>query len=442
METQRITPETTEEKLIWYTMIGTYGFYLLGALYLVVPVMAWTLFALSLWRWLKPKSDEKYESIPNVPITVIIWFAGMAFMLLALLVGHSLNGLGLGATIKSSIGWAKGWALLAVFPFIGCLRVRPELLYRAACIICLHTLVLLPVFVGAYLVGLPQNLWVSPLQLLGGPGPEFFMLNLYELEPDTGAPRWRFFTPWAPAAGFVANIYFLFALKEKNVKWRTIGMVGSIIIVLMSKSRLGLISIGSVWMVTWFLTNLSRPFVVYIIGMGTFVLGLLAMPLISLVERFVDAFTQARVDSSRVRAALARIAVDRWAREAPIWGHGVVERGPHLVEYMPIGSHHTWYGLLFVKGIVGFASLAIPMLCSFAALWRNATIAGRVGDAAQTGLSIILVLFLYTFGENLEILPYLIWPGLVFIGLGVAMQTEQKTLAQLENTEKTTPAAP
>ncbi len=425
MEAKRITPETTEEKLIWYTMVGTYGFYLVGALYLVVPVMAWTLFALGLWRWLKPKSGAEFQSIPNVPTTVIIWFAGMAMMLMALLFGHSLNGLGLSATIKSSIGWAKGWALLAIFPFIGCLHVRPELLYRAACIVCLHTLLLLPLFIGAYLVGLPQNLWVSPFKLLGGPGPEFFMLNLYELEPGTGAPRWRFFTPWAPAAGFVANIYFLFALKEKNIKWRTIGMVGSIIIVLMSKSRLGLISIGSVWLVTWFLTNLGRPFVIYIIGMGTFFLGLLAMPLLSFAQMFVDAFTQARVDSSRVRAALARIAVDRWAREAPIWGHGVVERGPHLVEYMPIGSHHTWYGLLFVKGIVGFFSLAIPMLCSFAALWRNALLKGRVGDAAQTGLSIVLVLFLYTFGENLEILPYLIWPGLVFIGLGVAMKPEQ-----------------
>ena len=44
-----------------------------------------------------------------------------------------------------------------------------------------------------------------------------------------------------------------------------------------------------------------------------------------------------------------------------IWGHGTVERGPHIVEYMPIGSHHTWNGLLFVKGMVGYAGLAVPM---------------------------------------------------------------------------------
>jgi len=426
VETKRITPETPEEKLIWYTMIGTYGFYLIGALYHVVPVMAWSLCIYGLWNWLKKRKEVSVESVPNLPASVTVWFFGMAVMLLALWIGHANHGLGVGAIIKSSVGWAKGWALLAVFPFIGCLSIRPEIIYRAACIVCGHTLLLLPVFVGAYVVGLPQNLWISPLKMLGGPGPEFFAFNLYELEPGTGAPRWRFFTPWAPAAGFVANIYFLFALQEKDIRWRTIGMVGSIMIVLMSKSRLGLISLGSVWAVTWFMVNFGRPFVLYCIGLGTFFLGLIIVPLHAFIENIITAFTEARADSSRVRSALGRIAIDRWSREAPIWGHGVVERGPHMVEYMPIGSHHTWFGLLFVKGIVGFFALAIPMLISFFALWRNAFRLDSAGGAARTGLSMMLVLFLYTFGENLEILPYLTWPGLVFIGLGVSMSYREE----------------
>lgn len=427
METRRLTPETAEEKIIWYTMIGTYGFYFLGALYLVAPVMAWVLLLYALYRWLGPSKNNSVRNLPNLPVSIMIWFVGMTLMLLALWIGHANFNLGAGNTIKSSIGWAKGWALLAIFPFIGCLSIRPELIYRAACIVCLHTLILLPVFVGAYVLSLPQNLWVSPLKALGGPGPEFFTLNLYELEPGTGAPRWRFFTPWAPAAGFVANIYFLLALQEKNVRWRIIGITGSIIIVFMSKSRLGIISLASVWAVTWFLTSFGRPVVIYLMGVATFVFGLLAMPLLAFAERMIDAFTQARADSSRVRSALGRIAIDRWSREAPVWGHGVVERGPHMVEYMPIGSHHTWFGLLFVKGIVGLFALALPMLISFLALWQNSFAKTEAGAAARTGLSVILLLFFYTFGENLEILPYLIWPGLIFIGMGVALPAADKT---------------
>ena len=112
--------------------------------------------------------------------------------------------------------------------------------------------------------------------------------------------------------------------------------------------------------------------------------------------------------------AAGRIALQRWQSEAPIWGHGEVERGPHMVEYMPIGSHHNWYGLLFVKGIVGLGALLVPMLVGLLEL----SIKSSRNKEARIGLGMLLLLFLYTFGENLEVLAYLIWPGLLFIGMG------------------------
>lgn len=36
-----------------------------------------------------------------------------------------------------------------------------------------------------------------------------------------------------------------------------------------------------------------------------------------------------------------------------IWGYGIVECGLYVVEYMLIGSYYIWYGLFFVKGVVG-----------------------------------------------------------------------------------------
>jgi hypothetical protein len=110
---------------------------------------------------------------------------------------------------------------------------------------------------------------------------------------------------------------------------------------------------------------------------------------------------------------LGRIALDRWETEAPWFGHGIVERGSHLVEYMPIGSHHTWYGLLYVKGIVGFAALAVPMLASFLEMLAKA----QASRTARAALGMVIILFFYTFGENLEILVYLFWPGLLLIGI-------------------------
>ena len=134
-------------------------------------------------------------------------------------------------------------------------------------------------------------------------------------------------------------------------------------------------------------------------------------------------FRGARADSSRVREALGRIAVERWSNEAPWFGHGVVENGPHMVEYMPIGSHHSWYGLLFVKGLAGVMALAVPLTASAAVLAAK----GISGQLARTAFGLVLVLVLYSFGENLEILSYLYWPALVVIGLALKNRSASET---------------
>lgn len=335
-------------------------------------------------------------------------------MEVALLAGHVNWDLGTGQTIKSSIGWAKGWALLALFIVAGAvLDVRPCILARAICKLGLQTLILAPVMVAAWVVGLPEALFVSPLSIVGGPGPEFFTLQLYSIDPSNGAPRWQFFTPWSPAAGFIASLHLLIALQESDRRWQIIGIAAAVLICLMTKSRLALVVLLVVPLATAVLGRLTRPTVLFVGAAGSVGLGLMATFLLVAAEDVVERFRSARADSTRVRETLARIARYRWETEAPVWGHGVVERGPHLVEYMPIGSHHSWYGLLFVKGMVGFAALAVPMAWSFVELLIKA----QRGGIARTGLGLLLIFFLYTFGENLEILSYLLWPGLFVMGM-------------------------
>ncbi|WP_372878968.1 O-antigen ligase family protein [Spongiibacter marinus] len=346
-------------------------------------------------------------------------------MEVALIFGHFDFYLGIPATIKSTIGWAKGWALLAVFILIGAtLPIRPELIYRACCVICLHTLLLIPLFVIAAYTPIPGTIYISPLKAIGGPGPEFFEFQLYGINPESLGPRWRFFTPWAPAAGLLANFYLVFALKEKNIRWRWIGIVGSIVMVLMCQSRAGLVAMLFVSPAVFFISRLNSPALWLTGGVGLAGMAVIATQLMAFAESSIEEFKAARAGSSRVRAALARIALQRWRDEAPIWGHGVVERGPHLVEYMPIGSHHSWYGLLFVKGIVGFFALAIPMLVTFVLLIGKA----QRCATSQAALCCILILFMFSFGENLEILAYLFWPALVLIGIAFRSDTIAKTV--------------
>lgn len=409
----KIQPQNFPERVVWYSMTWTYFSYLLGATYIVGSVIGWILFFYLLLKWwLQDEYTPSQERIV-IPWITWVWIIGMLMMEVALIIGHLDFNLPMSQIIKSSIGWAKGWALIALYPLAGCLNIRPELIYRAVCVIGLHTLFLSPLLIAAPLLNLPETLYVSPLKAVGaGLGPTFFDVSLYAVDFD-GQIRQRLFTPWGPALGFVANIYFTLALREENKKWRWYGIIGSVYMSQICKSRLAQVAIISTPIFIFVLSRLIRPYMLMLMGGASVGVGILATTILNAIAAFWKKFKAARADSSRVRKVLKDIAFYRAEKEAPIWGHGILEMGPHVAEFMPIGSHHTWAGLAFVKGAVGFYSLAIPMILSFLFLLVKA----QRHKIAGTGMAILFILFLYTFGENLEILAYLYWPGLVVMGI-------------------------
>lgn len=406
--------QAAAERLIAVTIGATWALWLVGGLYIVGPALGWVLAAMAAWKlFAAPALPQHRRAVPLGGLVSAL-LLGMLAMELILLVGHATSGFSAGQTIKSSVGWAKGWALIAVFPFSAAvLNVRPEVVYRAVCRLGQQTLILLPLFLAAPFIGLPELLWVSPLQIIGGSGPEYFSTILYTIEPGVGTPRWQFFAPWSPAAGMVAVVHAICAAEEKDMKWKLTGLVAAIAIALLSQSRLALVALAVIWPLSFGVSRLGTAWLWWAVAPSVLAFGLFAPTLIELAGQAASDFSSARADSSRVRAALGRIAMTRWQSEAPWFGHGIVERGPHMVEFMPIGSHHSWYGLLFVKGLTGLLALAIPLLVAALVTARLAI----KDPKGRVGFAMVLVTFLYSFGENLEMLAYLYWPALVLIGV-------------------------
>jgi hypothetical protein len=133
------------------------------------------------------------------------------------------------------------------------------------------------------------------------------------------------------------------------------------------------------------------------------------------VEQTIAQIKDSRADSTRVRAALNDMASYRWNTEAVWFGHGIVERGSHYVEFMPIGSHHNWYGLLFVKGLVGFLGFAIPFGITGIVLFYKC----QTNRIAQLGLGLFLILGFFSMSENIEALAYMTWPAWLLIGISL-----------------------
>ena len=402
---------TLEERITFYALCLTWVWYLLGALYILAPALGWSLILVLLWRWLTCPPDD--PSCPRaIPPLVWVWIAFMLVMQVALVIGHMNFDLGVPKLIKSSIGWLKGWALFAVFPIIGaCMFIRPAVLYRAAGWVALQTLVLVPLFLVAPLIGLPDTLYISPLKVVGGPGPEFFEVQLYGSNPSGGV-RWRFFTPWAPAAAVAYGMLLLLLLRDRSMAIKVAGILAVLAVAVMCKSRLGFVAIPITILMAYGLASLHRPATLFACAGLALFLGFFGDALLDVLIAQKERMDQMRADSSYVRRVLAQIALHRWAEEAPIWGHGIVELGPHLVEFMPIGSHHSWYGLLFVKGIIGFVALLLPLLITLVELILRA----QPNRDARTALGFMLLFSFFTFTENVEILAYLMWPAFILLG--------------------------
>lgn len=415
MATSILNNSTLEEKLVWYGLVLTYPCYLIGCLYVLGSVIGWLLFSLVILR----AYVEGENPFKHVPPAIWLWVLGMFLMLVALLIAHADRQFGLGQTIKSSVGWAKGWALLALFPLLGAIMpVRKEIIIRGICIVAGCAIPFSILGLAVYIVGIRGDLYISPLVAVGGPL-EAFKVGLFGLNPETGMARWSFIGPWAPAAGLLSCFYLVICLQEKNLRWCLIGVTGALFMSLLCQSRAG-------WAIFIMLIPCAiglrlalHPIVLLAMGILIPSVFLLGQPIF---EWAFDSYTQvkeSRPDSTRVRDALARIALQRWESEAPIWGHGIVERGPKIVERMPIGTHHTWYGLLFVKGAAGLLALAIPLIFTtfFLFLYQFKS------SVARTGFLLVLVIVCYSFFENLEILAYLYWPILLWIGISLSQRS-------------------
>lgn len=419
-----VHPDNPAEWLVYRCLILTWPFYLVGGLYVVGPALGWVLGGLAcVVLYLGPLVRRDLRASDYVHPVIWAWCIGMAAMLIILWVGHLNWQFTPAKIVRSTIGWAKGWALLALFPLAGAvLPIRRAVLIRGQCVVGAGVLCLLPLLLVAPMLGLPERLYTSPLKFLGGPGSEYFAVFLYSIDPSSMSPRWQFFAPWSPFAALLGVTMVLFALEEHASRWRAVGVAAGIAMVLFSKSRMGLVGLVICPLAPSILHRLSvaRSWQVLagVVLVSTIASGWIERHIWALVQ----AFKEARADSTRVRATLQRIATERWQEEAVWFGHGRVAPGGHIVEYMPIGSHHTWYGLLFVKGVLGVVALLVPLL------WQTG-LAVRDSMSSRRGilpLGLILVFLLMSFGENIEIEVYLFWPSLLIFGIHVREVTTGK----------------
>lgn len=419
---QALAPQNFEEKLVWYGVIGTYAMYFTGTLYLGIPVIAWAFFLYTLKKIFLPEVSSSTKPKVIIPLGVWIWIVSAIVIGIALIVGYYELGFGLTNIIKAIVNsYTRKWIFLLIFPLAGCLSIRPEIIYRSVNILACQSLALIPVVLVLRAAGVETPLYENTLLAkIGGLGDVFYSVVLYGAQ---GEERFVMFAPWPPALALVANVNFWLSFSDSNKPLKWIGMVTSALLAWFSVSRLGIILIVTLPIVRFLAINILKPRTQIIIAISAMFSGVFSFQIRNLLSDLSNEFTSQRASSSRVRDLLYRMTIYR-IPDHPIWGHAFLKpEGPNLVAGMPIGSHHTWFGILYAHGIVGFVALVLPFTYTTIDLFFRA----QFCKIAQTALMIMIVLLAFSFAENLEGLTYLYWPGMILFG--IAMKQPIKSLA-------------
>ena len=411
-----VKPDGICEKITFWAIVLIIPTWILGGTYIVGSVLGWCYLLILIIRF----EYIRFSSFTNQQkLFIVAWICSAVLLFISLIIGHIDYGYSIGAIIKSSIGWAKGWAGFPLYIVAGLLPIKKEILVRAVTINCIFILLISPLFFIWAVIGLPPDLYTSPLRVVS-PGLEkvFFDLSFYVIDPSTGALKFRIFTPWSPAMGLVANIYLWIVLNERNSLFKKIALTSVLLMCIMSGSRAAIIGATGIPLLIYIISKAKDYYFYFGLALLVNIFTIYFDPIFDFVNARWQELRSLRADSSRVRATLSQIGINRWYEESFWWGHGTVERGPKLVEFMPIGSHNSWIALLYVKGFIGFIAFLVPMLLSI--LYFTFQMLNSKSQINISALAIVLALLQYTVSENLEMLIYLYWPGIIFLGLALA----------------------
>lgn len=426
LKNQQIQPQNIPEQIVWYLAIAILPLYLIGSLYIVVPLVGTLLTLYALWQWRVQTSATPLLDRVYISPTAWVWLAALLVIGLALVVSHLNFDLGFGQIIFSTVNnWYRRWAIIPMFILGGHFVIRPRLMYRAACIIALEAAGLIVIGTILTNLGLPKFMYSSPLEVFGG-GSDHYQVHLLQ---NALKDRIYAFTPWYTATGTLGNFCFFLAWEEKAAKWRVAGLISALILIAVSQSRAALLCIPFVLIVVWLVRNIVHPQIQLVSSFACFILGIFAFQIGKIINFAQEQFTNFRgrdsLYSSRIRSILYRATIKEWWNEAPIWGHGRVEEtGPRFIANMPLGTHNTWLGTLYTFGLVGFTALAIACCFTF----FNLIIRARDSDTTRVGLCLFISLFVSSFTDSVEYVNYAYWFALVFIGISLRQRQEEVEL--------------
>lgn len=315
-----------------------------------------------------------------------------------------------------------GWVLMAACLLVGGAMLSGSArLVRALCVLGGWILILTLVsLIMAWGFGITRFSIPSPLSLVL-PESNFVIhqmtMRFYLTDELMGGRSFRLilFYPWPTALGVAGAGLLLVAGQEKDAVWRWIGRLGGGTAVLFSYSRAVAVSLILAGGLILFLRlSLLHRLALVMLGAGVLNLALLfGYGPVDLVHLALDYFHSLRSGSSESRNLLYDITWQH-ALRAPLLGHGWFSAALATWMPVPLGSHSTIYGALYLGGVVTLAAVIL----AYAATLVAAALRLKDRPGAHGVLGYLIVLGMVSYGENINtlvptLIPLFIWVGSV-----------------------------
>ena len=110
---------------------------------------------------------------------------------------------------------------------------------------------------------------------------------------------------------------------------------------------------------------------------------------------------------------------------SPVFGKGWIGGSVIPEVHLPIGSHSTFFGVLYQGGASTFACVALAGLATLFATVVNAMRTGAPAAAAGAGTMVALLMFSYGEGLSTLVLPML--AVFLFVGGSLSQNPEMET---------------
>lgn len=232
-----------------------------------------------------------------------------------------------------------------------------------------------------------------------------FTLQFFISEETMGkiVPRLILFYPWSVCLGFAGLAIFFIALQERNRGWKSVGLLGSSVALLGSMSRASVVAFAAGVVVYVFRRMRARSqyaavTLTLLFAVPVLISGLKLSDVIAGANRSVTDLREGSTDARDMGYA------ESWKGffRSPVIGNGWP--GELLSDTIPmrVGTHSTFYGVLYTGGLLTF----LPFCLAFGATLMQLFIRTRSGSGQTcAGLAIGLGLLVLTYGEGIYSFP-------------------------------------